>query len=163
MNILQWGSRVLTRTSPLGLAVGGAAIALSIPAVRKGLRRTTVIALSGIITATDEAKRLSIQSRQKLHALVDEAKNAEGGKTSCGELTEKLRSQPRRLAVSATAGVLAVSDKAKGIANNATHELKSIVADAKSLRDQSSSSSQEASDVVDDGLEGNFVDLPKQH
>lgn len=162
MNILQWGSRVLTRTSPLGLAVGGAAIALSIPAIRKGLRRTTVIALGGIITATDEAKRLSIQSRQKLHALIDEAKNTEDGKNSCGELAEKLRSQPRRLAVSATAGVLAVSDKAKGIANHATHEFKSIVSDAKSLRDQSSSS-QEPSDVVDDGLEGKFVELPKQH
>ncbi|QJW48651.1 hypothetical protein HA075_25210 [bacterium BFN5] len=158
MNVLQWGSRVLTRTSPLGLAVGGAAIALSIPAVRKGLRRTTVIALSGIITATDEAKRLSIQYRQKLHALIDEAKNTEDGKNSCGELAEKLRSQPRRLAVSATAGVLAVSDKAKGI----TNEFKSIVSDAKSLRDQSSSS-QGPSDVVDDGLEGNFVELPKQH
>lgn len=161
MSILQWGSRILTRTSPLGLAVGGAVIALSIPAVRKGLRRTSVIALSGIITATDEAKRLSIQSRQKLHALVAEAKNAECQKASCGELAEKLRSQPRRLAVSATAGVLAVSDKAKGIANHATHEFKSIVEDAKSLRDQSSSSPK--SNEVKDGLEGDLVDLPNPH
>ena len=161
MNIFQFGSRVLSRTSPLGLAVGGAVLALSIPAVRKGLRKTTVVALSGIISVTDEAKRVSAHSRQKLHAFVNEIKQGECG-DSCQEITRKIRSKPRKLAVAATAGVLTISDKAKGLATQATDEFKSIVADARSLRDQPNTVQDEAGEIKD-GLEGGLVDLPDHH
>lgn len=154
MNILHVGTRILRSTSPLGLIAGGVAAALAIPVLRKGVRRASVVALSGVITIADEAKHLSAQSRRKLRDLMTEVQNSEH--RDCHEL----HIQPRNLAVKATAGALAVSDKAKDLAHNASHELKSIITDARTLRSQNNVS-EEKFRHVKDGLEDNFTDIPK--
>ncbi len=153
MNILHVGTRILRNTSPLGLVAGGVAAVLTIPLLRKSVRRASVVALSGVITIADEAKHLSAQSRQKLRDLMTEVQSAEH--RDCHEL----RVQPRQLAVKATAGALAVSDKAKDLAHNASHELKSIITDARTLRSQNNVS-EEKSRQVKDGLEDDFADIP---
>lgn len=160
MSFLRMGSRMLSRTSPLGLITGGVVVAMAVPAVRKGLRRVAVVGLSGVLSLTDEARQLSASSRQKIKDLISEAKNTDH-KLNCSKLTSRLKEKPRRMAVAAAAGVLAASDKARGLAQDASHELKDIVADAKNLRSQNASSANHSKDTGD-GLEDNFIDLPQQ-
>lgn len=159
MRFLQMGSRMLSRTSPLGLIAGGMVAVLAVPVVRKGLRRAAVVTLSGILSLTDEAKQHSATSRQKIQELIDEAKSTDH-KLAYKKLKDNLKEQPRRMAVAATAGVLAASDKAKGLAHNASHGLKNVVADARTLRNQNASGNTPAKEI-NDGLEGEFADLPE--
>lgn len=132
MNILSFGSRLIQRTSPVGLIAGTVALALAIPPVRRGLRSVAVLAAGGILSASDEAKKLAAQSRESLQDIMSEAKG-ENCCPSCDFSTEadEVRSAPRKLAVAATMGVLAARDKAKTAIDHASNQFQSIVDEAK--------------------------------
>lgn len=153
MNILRYGAGLLQRTSPAGLLLGGAAVALTIPPVRRGLRAAAVAATRGVLSITGEAK----------HHLQQMQATADPKADSCiaCDVAEKIRSKPRKLAVAATMGALAVSDKAKALVQDANDSIKSIIEEAKNPH-----TAAESGDDTDihDGLEGEFSELPKpQH
>lgn len=62
MHIFRWGTNFLEHTSPLGLIIGGTALALAIPAIRKGLRCAAVLTAKGIYSVVDEAKQAKAQA-----------------------------------------------------------------------------------------------------
>lgn len=136
MNMLRFGTNIFERSSPVGLIVGGLAVALAIPPVRRGLRALAVTAAGGIITVGEEAKRLAVRTRTNLHDLAEEAQSKDDC-PSCDDFSEALqevRSAPRQLAVKATAGVLAVSDKAKSLLDEAAEQFRTIAEEARQKR-----------------------------
>lgn len=155
MNIL----RMFTRTSPTGLILGGAALALTISPVRQGLRAASVLAIRGVLSISDEAKRFTNASRQSMQDIIEEVQ-ADDCCPTCDEFAEDLRSQPRRLAIAATAGVLAVSDKAKEIMSGASREIKNMIEDARSSNEENMPIDPNDEHLLEnhDGLEG---EIPK--
>ncbi|MEG6585453.1 hypothetical protein [Dendrosporobacter sp. 1207_IL3150] len=153
MNILGYGSRILTRTSPLGLIIGGAAIALAIPTVRKGLRAGAVLAVRGVLSVSEEAKRISTKSRHTMQSMMAEAQGDDCC-ASCEEFSKSVH--PRRVAIAAAAGMMAASNKAKDLFNNASLGVKNFIDEAKTL-----SNDKDSNEDPNDGLEGDFVELPK--
>jgi hypothetical protein len=134
MNILRFGSHLLRRSSPFGIILGGAVLALAIPPVRQGFRTVAVAATRGILSITDEAKKITSTSRENMRDIISEAKDSENCCPSCSSFTEglaDLKTKPRRLAVATTMGVLSVSDKAKSLYKDASKQFKSIVDEAK--------------------------------
>ena len=133
MNMLRFGTNIFERSSPVGLIVGGLAVALAIPPVRRGLRALAVTAAGGIITVGEEAKRLAVRTRTDMHDLAGEDQRKDDC-PSCDDFSEALqevRSAPRQLAVKATAGVLAVSDKAKSLLDEAAEQFRTISEEAR--------------------------------
>jgi hypothetical protein len=162
MNILRFGSNLLRRSSPLGIILGGAALALAIPPVRQGFRTVAVAATRGILSITDEAKRITLTSRENMKDIMSEAKDPESGCPSCSDFTESLadlKTKPRRLAVATTMGVLSVSDKAKSLYKDASKQVKSIVDEAKITKTFSDQSENEEN--ISNHLSSEDTDLPK--
>lgn len=56
MNIFRVGSRIISHTSPAAFVATGAALALSIPLVRRGLRSVAVLAVAGVLGITDSLR-----------------------------------------------------------------------------------------------------------
>jgi len=56
MQILRWSAQMLENASPAGIIIGGTALALSLPIVRKGLRCAAVATARAVISVIDEAK-----------------------------------------------------------------------------------------------------------
>jgi phosphopantothenate synthetase len=65
---------MLERTSPAGLLVGGAVLALSIPPVRRALRSAAVSITAGMLTLTERVQNMMATGREELEDLVVEAK-----------------------------------------------------------------------------------------
>ena len=59
MRILSMGAKILSRSSPVLLVGGGAAIVFALPAVRLGLRATLVAATRGALIITDKVHYLA--------------------------------------------------------------------------------------------------------
>jgi hypothetical protein len=153
MNILSFGSRFIHRMSPVGLVAGTVALALVVPPVRRGLRSIAVTAAGGVLSVTDEAKKLIGQSREGVQDIVSEAKSGDCC-PSCdfSAEAETVRSAPRKLAVAATMGVLAARDKAKSVIDNASEQIESIVNEAKSGKNADQKYEDQEKPVAD-GLE----------
>jgi len=137
MNILRYGSHLLTESSPVGIIVGATALVLTVPPIRKGLRALAVVATRGVLSISDEAKRFTAESRENMEDILREAKDGETCCSSCSDFKESmvdLKTQPRRLAVAATMGVLTASDKAKTLYKDASKHMKGIVAEAKTTK-----------------------------
>lgn len=137
MNFLRYSTRMLQNTSPAGLLVGGTVLFLGLPLLRKGLRCAAVLTARAIYSVTDEAKRITSVSRESMEDIMSEAQDPDTCCPSCSDLTESvadLRTTPRRLAVSATMGVLTVSDKAKSLYKDASQQFKNIVDEAKNTK-----------------------------
>lgn len=137
MNILRFGSNLLARSSPMAIILGGTALALTVPPIRQGLRTLAVAATRGVLSITDEAKRVTSVSRESMEDIMSEAQDPDTCCPSCSDLTESvadLRTTPRRLTVSATMGVLTVSDKAKSLYKDASQQFKNIVDEAKNTK-----------------------------
>lgn len=136
MNVLRFGSQLL-RSSPVGIILGGTALALAVPPIRQGLRTVAVAAVGVILSITDEAKRVTSASRESMEDIISEAKDPDTCCPSCSDFTQSaadLRKQPRRLAVAATMGALTVSDKAKSLYKDASDQFKSLVDEAKTTK-----------------------------
>jgi|GEM_PF-2273310 len=137
MNILNFGAQLLKRTSPVGIILGGAALAMTVPPIRQGLRTVAVAAVRGIVSITDEAKRVTSDSSEDMDDIIKEAKDPDTCCPSCSDLTESvadLKTRPRRLVVAAAMGVLSASDKAKSLYKNASQQVKDIVDEAKNTK-----------------------------
>lgn len=134
MNILRFGSHLLSRASPVGIILGGTALALTVPPLRRGLRTVAVVATRGVLSIADEAKRVTAVSRENMESIINEAKDPDTCCPSCADFTESvtdLKTGPHRLAVAATMGALTVSDKAKSLYKDASQKMKNIVDEAK--------------------------------
>lgn len=152
MNVFTFGSRLLRRTSPIGVILGSAALVLAFPPVRQGLRTAAVAATRGLFSITDEAKRITSSSRENMQSIIEEAQNEDTCCPSCSDFAENvagIKKQPRRLAVAATMGVLSVSDKAKSLYQDASNQLRNIVEEAKVNQASSDDPETSAEKTVD--------------
>lgn len=70
---MRMGARVLERISPLGLIIGGASLALSIPPLRKGLRKVAVMAVGGVMMVADQVQSLMARGREEAKDIIAEA------------------------------------------------------------------------------------------
>lgn len=133
MNFMRFGANIIERSSPVGLLAGGLALALAIPPIRRSLRAIAITAVGGVLSISEEAKRITSQSRSNFQGIVAEAKS-EDCCPSCDDFSDaiqEVRSVPRQMAVKATAGVLAVKEKAKSLLDDTSKELHNIVQEAK--------------------------------
>lgn len=165
MNILRFGSHLLRRSSPVGIILGGTALALTIPPIRQGLRSLAVAATRGVLSITDEAKKVTSASRESMEDIISEAKNPDTCCPSCSDFTESvadLKAGPRRLAVAATMGVLSVSDKAKSLYKDASQQVKDIVDEAKNSKESSDRPETEMQETVSHhSFESDESEFPK--
>lgn len=73
MFIMRSISRVIERTSPAGLIIGGAVIALSLPPVRNLLRSAAVTAVAGALTLSERAQNIIASGREGVKDILREA------------------------------------------------------------------------------------------
>lgn len=146
MNILRWGANVVEVSSPAGLIVAGAMLAVAFPPVRKTLRGAAVMATRGVLKAADAVKDSTAMIREGLKDMVAEARGPLAGgaaePTRDGRrIIRGIRRHGRRLAITAAAGALAV------------HEgLHAIVAEARDSRESTRQlTAADAASVVLDG------------
>lgn len=133
MNILHIGSRMISRSSPMLLAATGAVMVLAFPPVRRGLRSAAVLATKGALIVSDGVKEAAAKMRENAESIVQEAREMEGSDCPCTAVKSmgaSVKNKSRKMAVSTTAGLLSVKDRAK----SAREELKSIVNEAKERR-----------------------------
>lgn len=132
-NVLRMGSRMINGTSPVLLAATGAMLALTLPPVRRTIRSAAVLATKGVLIASDEIKEMTGRLRENAESIVQEAR--ETGEIQCpSEAIHSMRTSAkakgRKMAVAATASLLAMKERAKASQQN----LRSIVDEAKDLR-----------------------------
>lgn len=137
MNVLRWGSHMLARTTPTGLILTGAAIALTMPIVRRGLRATALLATKGVLTITDQAKGAIAKIKENAEDFVAEARTEENATSErIAENWDKIRHRAkrhrRRLIAATATGVVAMSEKA----NELKHEFHEAVDEVKNKRSQ---------------------------
>jgi len=65
MNFLHYSTKMLQNASPTGLLLGGTALLVSLPLIRKGLRCAAVLTARAIYSVTTEARNIK---EQALHA-----------------------------------------------------------------------------------------------
>lgn len=74
MLLIRSVSRMIERTSPTGLIIGGAILALSIPTVRRALRSTAVSVVAGALTLSERIQNMVASGREGLEDVMIEAK-----------------------------------------------------------------------------------------
>lgn len=74
--IMRWGSQLLRSGSPLTLFIGGAAVAMMIPGVRRGLRSIAVSAAAGALSFADGIRHAGATAHQEMHSIVSEARSS---------------------------------------------------------------------------------------
>ncbi|QDR82384.1 hypothetical protein [Sporomusa termitida] len=161
MNFLRMGARILTRSAPALLLAGGAALVLTLPPVRRGLRMAAVQATKGALIVGDEVKNLTAKLRDKASDIVVEARER-GGCPCPGAALTSLRSSAkvkgRQIAVATTAGVLSVQEKAKSVRD----DFKDIVDEAKQRRGANQADPEKeitGTEIPHDGLEASMKDI----
>lgn len=133
MNIFHIGSRMLSRSSPVLLAATGAAVVLAFPPVRRGLRSAAVLATKGALMVSDKVKDAAAKMRENAESIMQEAREKEDCNDPCPAVKAvgtSVKNKSRKMAVSTTAGLLALKEQAK----SAREEWNSIVNEAKELR-----------------------------
>jgi len=95
MNYFHWGARMLGKSSPALLLIGGTALALCSQPVRRGLHHLTVQATKGILIANDEVKKLAAKMKERK---VDNESEARVNKRACSSC------HGRRIAVAEDGG-----------------------------------------------------------
>jgi len=137
MNYFHWGARMICKSSPALLLLGGAALACCSQPVRRGLHRMAVQATKGILIVNDEVKNLA-------------------SKTSATRTCTKCHG--RRLAVAAVGGVLTVKEKAGAVCN----QFSTIVEEARVNHELSRHITQDTSSNDQFYDEVNDLDRPNQ-
>jgi hypothetical protein len=79
MLIMRSVSKMMERTSPTGLILGGAVLALSIPTVRGLLRSAAVSIVAGTLTLSKRVQNIITSGREGLEDIVLEAKLSQAG------------------------------------------------------------------------------------
>jgi vacuolar-type H+-ATPase subunit H len=157
MNILHMGSRVISRSSPMLLAVTGTAMAFAFPPVRRGLRSAAVLATKGALIVSDGVKEAAARMRENAESIVQEAREMEDHDCPCTAVKSmgaSVKNKSRRMAVSTTAGLLSMKDRAK----SAREELKSIVNEAKERRAASFEETAQPAEMSAEHGEASFSD-----
>ena len=133
MNILRIGARLLSRSSPALLLAGGAVLALTLTPVRQGLRLAAVQATKGALLVGEGVTSVTTKLKSEAAGIVAEARDS--SQCDCGRSLRSLgtcaKNKGRRMAVAATAGVLAMKEQAEALQD----ECKGIVAEAKERRE----------------------------
>jgi hypothetical protein len=115
MNILRVGSRIISRSNPVLLVATGAAIALSLPPVRKGLWSAAIFATRSLIKAKEELQSLGSRLQEEAEKLVAEARyNCDSSRSDCemiDSMSDSARENGRELVETAVTDSLAVNDK----------------------------------------------------
>ena len=62
MNFLHYSTKMLQNASPTGLLLGGTALLVSLPLIRKGLRCAAVLTARAIYSVTTEARTIKEQA-----------------------------------------------------------------------------------------------------
>lgn len=136
MQFLRMGSRILGRTSPWGFIAAGAAIALALPPVRKGLRCAAVATTRGVLGIMDQAIEFTSNIREQAEDIMAEARSGE----TCNmakdweEAFETTKTYPRDLAIGAATAGLAVSEHVGEHAKIVKEHVQGIVDEAKMRR-----------------------------
>lgn len=157
MNILRWGSGLLERTTPAGLMIAGATLALTLPSVRRGLRSAAVLAARGVLSITDEAMSMKDRMAEDTEDLAGESGQKASLKDNWENFKSDVRTQGRRAAVTAAMGALTVSDRAKSFYRDASGHIQGIVEEARSGKSQPDGMENPA--PVRDGLEAEEIDI----
>lgn len=118
MNYFHWGARMLGKSSPALLLIGGAALALFSQPVRTGLHRLAVQTTKGILIVNDEVKKLAVKMKEQN---VDNESEAPVNKWSCS------KGHGRPIAVAAVGTIVTKKEKAGAVCNGFT----SIVEEAR--------------------------------
>lgn len=168
MNMLRWGSRVLQQSSPAALIVGGAALAMTLPPVRRGLRATAVLATRGVLMVADKINYLGASLQESAEDLLAEAREpmlgaGEAMQDKWDEFRSQAKQRHRKLAVAAAGGYLAAKERVDTLRDN----WDSIVEEARQSNDESIAPDNPAGpenaeeSVIQDGLEADVVDIGK--
>lgn len=132
MNILRYGTHIIEQTTPAGIIITGAAVALAVPRVRHSFRSAAVLVAGGILQATDQVKSTLAHTKEKMNDFMAEAQDKQGPHDDGWQsLKSTAREHRHRLAVATAAGVLTVSDKASAMRD----EFDSIMEEARNARD----------------------------
>lgn len=110
--LIQMGSRLLQRMSPVGLVLAGSALVLAMPPVRRGIRAGAVLATRGVLMAVDTVRHTGSVIREELEDIAAEARE-----TDCPMCSTTLEKPHRHLARATSQGLLTVSDKAKALSD----------------------------------------------
>lgn len=167
MYILRWGSRILERSSPAGLIVGGAALALTLPPVRRGLRATAVLATRGVLMVADKINYLGATLQETAEDLVAEAREpmpdpADSIRDRWDSIRDRAKQRHRKVAVAAAGSYLAAKERAGAMRD----DFETIVEEARQKGDDlhlqvSDEIADAAEPQIRDGLEGEPVDIGK--
>lgn len=65
MNYFHWGARMIGKSSPALLLIGGAVLALCSKPVRRGVHRLAVQTTKGILIVNDEVKKLAVKMKEQ--------------------------------------------------------------------------------------------------
>lgn len=74
--MFRWGVQMLRGASPLTLVIGGAALAMMIPGVRRGLRSIAVTAAAGVLSVADSVRHAGDNISQEMRSIVSEARSS---------------------------------------------------------------------------------------
>jgi ubiquinone biosynthesis protein COQ9 len=108
--LMRMGARLLEgRLSPYSLAFAGAALAISLPPVRKGLRMAAVLATRSILTMTDTIRHTGAIIREEMENIVAEARETDH------PVCTSLEMRQRKLASATSQGLMSVSRKAHSL------------------------------------------------
>lgn len=138
--LMQMGSRLLQRMSPVGLILAGSALVLTMPPVRRGIRAGAVLATRGVLMAVDAIRHTGSVIREEVADITAEARE-----TDCPMCSSALEKPHRHLARATSQGLLTVSDKAKALSD----KVKRYAGDQDHLQ----------APVVHDGLEDDDLSL----
>lgn len=135
MNVLRWGVHALEKTTPAGLIIAGTALVLACPPIRRRLRLAAVAAARGTLTVTAALHAGMMNLREGMEDLVAEAKDCTAEMTeqsteTCHDFAQAFKRQGRRVAVTATGGVMAFRDELKSIFDEARSEREAALAGA---------------------------------
>lgn len=156
MNILRWGANMIENTTPTGLIIAGAVLAVASPPVRRGLRSAAVMATRGVLMAAGTVQGAMASMRGNMREVMDEARQPmesdfdEPVRERSGML-RSARKRGRRLAVGAAAGAVAVRDELRSIVEEARQRKHDMAEDYDVIAAEEAEMS--AHDTESDGLE----------
>lgn len=170
MYILRWGSHILERSTPAGLIVGGAALALTLPPVRRGLRATAVLATRGVLMIADKVNYLGASLQETAEDLIAEAREpiscpVETIRDKWDNFRDRAKQRHRNLAVAAAGGYLAAKERVGTLREN----MDTIVEEARQNGDDfklkepvnAIENENEEESPMRGGLEADTVDIGK--
>lgn len=164
MNVLRWGANMIEGTTPAGLIVAGAVLAMASPPVRRGLRSAAVVATRGLLMAAGTLQGAMASMRGNMEEIAVEAKApveaaADEPIRERGRMVRSVRNRGRRMAVSAAAGAVAVRDELRSIVDEARQRQENTAEDfghPAAEPEQSARSGQ--TDIETDGPEASVVE-----